>query len=92
MSYICPKKRKKTTIILNKEEIKKWGNIVIKKLKKVTDIENDNFIILAGKNYIDPINNKCVPNKLKNIELPLSELKIGQKLKKLNELIEKLEN
>jgi len=52
-----------------------WGKIVIEQLKKVADIKNDKFIILAGQNYLAPIQN-C----LTNIETPLNGKKIGERL------------
>ncbi len=34
---------------------KEWGNKVISELKKVSNIETDEYIVLAGKEYINPI-------------------------------------
>ena len=48
------------------------------------DIGKDKFIVLAGKNYVAPIE-----NSLSNLELPLKGKGIGQMLKFLNEKINK---
>jgi len=34
---------------------KEWGNKVISELKKFSNIETDEYIVLAGKEYIQPI-------------------------------------
>ena len=60
----------------------KWGTKVIEELKKVANIGEDKFIVLAGKNYVVPIE-----NSLSNLELPLKGKGIGQRLKFLNEKI-----
>jgi hypothetical protein len=52
-----------------------WGKRVIEQLQKVADIKKDKFIILAGQNYLTPIQN-C----LSNIDLPLNGKKIGERL------------
>jgi hypothetical protein len=38
----------------NKEK-SDWGKKVIQELKKVSNIDTDEFIILAGNEYINPI-------------------------------------
>ena len=48
----------------------------------MANIEEDKFIILAGKNYVVPIE-----NSLSNLELPLKGKGIGQMLKFLNQKI-----
>lgn len=59
-----------------------WGKKVIEQLQKVANIEKDKFIILAGQNYLTPIQ-----NSLTKIETPLKGLKIGERLRFLtNEL------
>ena len=61
--------------ITKKEDRVKWGT-------KVANIGEDKFIVLAGKNYVVPIE-----NSLSNLELPLKGKGIGQRLKFLNEKI-----
>ena len=68
--------------ITKEEDRVKWGEKVIEELKKVADIKKDKFIILAGKNYVAPIE-----NSLPKLELPLKGKGIGQMLKFLNEKI-----
>lgn len=63
------------------EEKIEWSKTVIKQLKTKVDLENDEFIILAGKDYY---------RFLKGItyqKLPLEGMRIGLKLQELNRLI-----
>lgn len=61
---------------------------MIAKLKQVTDLKNDKFIILAGENYLKQI----LPHiSSENIELPLKGQKRGVRLRTLNEEINRLE-
>lgn len=64
---------------LSKIEILEWAKKVIENLKTVSDIENDIFVILAGKEYIDPIS-----QNIKNLNTPLKGLRIGERIKYLN--------
>lgn len=61
------------------EYIKKWAEEVKKQLREKTDVENDEFIILAGKKYrkyiVDILTNKCIPLKGKRIGEQLAYLK-----------------
>jgi cytoplasmic iron level regulating protein YaaA (DUF328/UPF0246 family) len=52
---------------------KEWGNNVISELKKVSNIESDEYIILAGKEYINPI------SKIKNLQDYLGTRNYGQR-------------
>lgn len=61
--------------VLTKEEKIRWGEEVIEQLKKVSNLKDDKFIILAGKSYIEPIR-----EKLENIEEPLKGLTQGKRL------------
>ena len=61
---------------------KKWAYGVIKELNKRIK-KNDRVIFLAGKNY-----NKYLKMYYKNNLDPLEGLRIGEKMKRLNELIE----
>lgn len=65
---------------MRKAERTTWGEKVIEQLKKVADLELDKFIILAGKNYTQPIE-----GYLKNIEQPLNGMQIGKRLQFLTE-------
>jgi hypothetical protein len=73
-------KRKPGLKILTSEEKINWGEKVLEQLSKQTDLQNDEFIILAGQEYIKPIINN-IPH-LKN---PLTGLGLGKRVKFLNE-------
>ena len=59
-------------------EKKKWANNVLEELKKVADLNNDEFIFLAGENY-----RKYLILYIKNYKIPLKGLSIGKQLKYL---------
>jgi len=60
-------------------EIKVWANSVLNQLKKSTDIENDEFILLAGKNY-----RKFLLPHIKYYKIPMLGLSIGKQLQWLS--------
>ena len=64
-------------------EIRKWAKRVLDQLKLVTDLEKDNFIILAGQNY-----RKYLLSSIKHYEIPLEGLQFGFQLQRLEKLIE----
>lgn len=55
LSNIPKSKRKQGLKVLNPVEKIEWGKQVIEMLSKVADLQNDQFIVLAGKEYIRPI-------------------------------------
>lgn len=67
---------------VNERYKKNWSYRVIKKLNKKIK-KTDRVIFLAGKNY-----NKYLKMYYKNNLEPLEGLRIGEKMKRLNELIE----
>lgn len=68
-----------------KDENEAWGAKVIEQLKKVTDLQNDKFIIYAGKDYVTPIK-----SSFKNVILPFDGVKgNGEMLQRLNQEEEK---
>jgi hypothetical protein len=72
--------------ITKKEDRTKWGTKVIEELKKVANIEEDKFIILAGKDYVKPIKDRLV-----NVELPFDGVRgNGEMLQRLNKEEEKI--
>lgn len=72
-----PKHKRKTGLkVLNAEEKKEWGRRVIEELSDHTDLRNDNFVILAGQEYIRPI-----IDHINHVELPLNGLKQGERVK-----------
>ena len=70
---------------LNKKpasEIKEWSNMVLESLKREVDIDNDEFIFLAGAKY-----RKYLIPHLRKYSVPLKGLTIGKQLKYLKERI-----
>ncbi|HXP90003.1 MAG TPA: hypothetical protein VN931_03630 [Fibrobacteria bacterium] len=83
LSNISRSKRneKPDLIVLSLNEKMLWGKITIEQISKIADLENDKFIILAGKEYVKPIS-KYINNMIE----PLSGLSQGHRLAKLKEL------
>lgn len=67
---------------MNKLERNIWGKKVVSQLREVADLNNDNFILLAGRNYIEPLK-----SHLKNLNCPLEGMRIGERLQFLTENI-----
>jgi cytoplasmic iron level regulating protein YaaA (DUF328/UPF0246 family) len=61
---------KKTT-----DEIKQWAENVIAKLAQKTDLQNDEFIFLAGDKY-----RKYLINRIRHYEIPVKKMPIGRQL------------
>ncbi|MEY2921461.1 MAG: hypothetical protein RL108_70 [Bacteroidota bacterium] len=76
LSYISKSKKKPGLIALDKKEKQNWGYKVLYELGKVSDLQNDNFIILAGTEYVKPIE-----NGMKNIKNLLERKRIGEMIK-----------
>lgn len=72
----------KTLNDMNKDDRKKWSNLVIEQLEKHINIHEDEVIFLAGKKYREYI----IPY-IKNSIVPMEGLRIGQQLKFLKESI-----
>lgn len=72
----------KTLNNMRSDEIKAWANCVIIQMKKSTNIENDEFIFLAGDKY-----RKFLLPHLKHYKIPMLGLKIGKQLQWLSERI-----
>ncbi|EPE01504.1 hypothetical protein HMPREF1528_00335 [Capnocytophaga sp. oral taxon 336 str. F0502] len=60
---------------MSKKERTEWGKKVVEQLKQVANLEKDTFVVLAGENYLTPIQ-----SHLKHLELPLKGMKIGERL------------
>jgi len=71
--------------LLNKsiEERQEWAMKVLERLSKVSDLNSDEFTIIAGRNYYEEL----IPH-LTHYWLPLKGKKLTQWLSELNELIE----
>lgn len=78
LSYIPPSKRKEGLIVLSNQEKENWGKEVLKQLEQVSDLQNDEFIILAGESYISPLK-----KGIKNMKKPLSGLRQGERVQYL---------
>ena len=68
-------------------ERRKWADEVILKLKEKTDLEKDQFIILAGQKY-----NEFLLEHIKKFQLPLEGLTMFKRVPKLKEMIKDLGN
>jgi len=67
----------------NVQERQKWGDMVIRELRKVSDLANDEFVILAGRDYYENL----IPH-LNCFWLSLKGKKIGGQKQELERLIE----
>lgn len=76
LSKIPKEKRKPGLRVLTKEEKKEWGKKVLEKLTELADLKNDSFIILAGKEYIKPIEDAIL-----HLVNPLNGLRQGERVK-----------
>jgi len=65
LSNIPKSKRKADLKILTSKEKIEWGKKIIGQLKIEADLEKDEFIILAGQEYIKPIEGYIINNNLK---------------------------
>ena len=64
------------------DEKKEWAEGVLKQLRKVCDLKNDQFIFLAGNNY-----RKFLVPHITDYAVPMCGLGIGRQLKWLTEKI-----
>jgi hypothetical protein len=87
LSYVSPKKKEKkpNLKVLTKEEAKIWGQKVLFMLNQKFDLKKDEFIILAGQSYVNPI-----ASGLTNIKEPLIGIKQGKRPAKLIDLIQEV--
>jgi len=72
----------KTLNKMHSKEIKEWANSVLNQLEKLTDLENDEFIFLAGNNY-----RKFLLSYIKHYKIPMLGLSIGKQLQWLSNRI-----
>lgn len=63
---------------MSSSEIKDWASKVLSQLKEKTDLDNDDFIFLAGDKY-----RKYLIHHIKSYEIPLIGLPIGKQLQYL---------
>ena len=76
LSNVPKSKRKIGLIVLSPAEKIEWGNKVVEMLSEQTDLQNDQFIILAGREYIKPIK-----PYIKKIDDRLHGLRQGERVK-----------
>lgn len=60
---------------MNSGKRKQWANQVLHSLEDLTDLERDDFVFLAGKNYREHI----IPS-INHYEIPMKGLEIGRQL------------
>jgi len=78
LSNIPKSKRKEGLIVLSQAEKIEWGKKVVKMLSEQTDLQYDQFILLAGQEYIKPIK-----PYIKNLDDRLHGLRQGERVKYL---------
>lgn len=81
LSNVPKGKRKPGLKVLNKDEKIEWGKEVIQMLRRCTDLQEDVFIVLAGKEYIKPIE-----ANIKNLDNRLHGLRQGERIKYLKDI------
>jgi len=64
------------------EERRIWGQMVLDELGKVSDLEHDEFIVLAGRSYYENL----LPH-LGHVKLPLGHMRQGEQRAELRRLI-----
>ena len=79
LSYVPKAKKTLELKILNSKEKEDWGEKVVEQLAKQTDLQNDEFIFLAGEVYIKPLKNSIV-----DFKNPLKGKTQGKRLQFLN--------
>jgi len=65
---------------MSSDDIRSWSEKILESLKKVSNIQEDEFIFLAGERY-----RRYLIPFLKNYKVPLMGLGIGKQLKFLKE-------
>lgn len=60
---------------MSKSERLEWSRQVLMQLKSKTDIDDDQYVFLTGKNY-----REFLQSEIKNISCPLEGLQIGKQL------------
>lgn len=70
----------KTLNNMSSKDINEWANSVINQLQKVSDLDKDEFVFLAGNNY-----RKFLLPHITHYKIPMEGLGIGKQLKWLKE-------
>ena len=72
----------KTLNNMSSREIREWADAVLRDLRRVADLKNDRFTILAGANY-----RKDLTAALRHYDVPLEGLMFGQQLQFLKQAV-----
>lgn len=67
---------------LKSKDVRDWSNMVLSQLRRKTDIDNDEFVFLAGEKY-----RKYLMPHIQNFTIPMLGLKIGKQLQWLTKHI-----
>jgi len=62
-------------------EVKQWASQVMEQIRKITVVEETEFVFLAGVKY-----RKYLLPQLNNVKIPLKGLRIGEQLQRLKAL------
>ena len=65
---------------MSANEIKQWAEGILNQLAEKTDLQNDQFVFLAGAKY-----RKHLIRHMANVQVPMEGLRIGEQLHRLNE-------
>lgn len=65
---------------MSANEIKQWAEGVLNQLAESSDLQNDEFVFLAGAKY-----RKYLIPRMANVQVPMEGLRIGEQLHRLNE-------
>ena len=72
---------------LPKNRQKDWANYVLSQMGKEFDLENDEFMILAGQNYYQNL-----APRLRHWELPLDHMRYGERISFLQQQLQILQS
>lgn len=72
----------KTLNEMKNSEIKEWANLILTQMKEIFNLDEDEFIFLAGNNY-----RKFLIKHIKNYKVPMEGLGIGKQLQWLSNKI-----
>lgn len=62
-------------------DIQVWASQVLRELNAITSLDENEFIFLAGEKY-----RKYLLSQIRNVQVPLKGLRIGEQLQRLKEL------
>jgi|SRR5690606_19462328 hypothetical protein len=85
LSYVPPAKQvdNPSLKVLSKQEAIAWGRIVLQQLAQKANLQNDEFIILAGKSYVEPIK-----HGIKYLKEPLNGYRQGERVSILKQWLQ----